>query len=575
VIRLTAIVRALAVAFLVLLASGGAVGSAAPSKERVIVVLRDDVADPAAVAQDLGRAHGFAVGHVYRAALKGFSAEVPVQAIHGLANNPHVAFIDQDLTVQAFGQTVPTGVRRIGDLTNPTAAIDGTDTRVNVDVAVIDTGVDLTHPDLNVATGADAGTDCTGVGSYNDDNGHGSHVSGTIGALDNGSGVVGVAPGVRIHPVKVLNSSGSGSWSNVICGIDWVTQHAGTIKVANMSLGGASSESASNCYGSSLHLAICNSVAAGVTYIVAAGNSAANASGYVPATYDQVITVSALADSDGKPGGLGPATSYGCDDCFASFSNYGAAVDLAAPGVSIYSTYKGGDYATMSGTSMATPHVTGAAALYLATHPGATPAQVQSALETAVEATHMAGDPDGIDEGILNVGTGSTSAPVLTPTPTATAVPPTNTPTATPPTPTLTATPTATATATFTATPTPVPPTATATNPPAPPTATSTPVPTSTPTPTVAPSAPVISGISVSVSRTTATIRWTTDVPASSTVYYGKNGATDLVVTDPTLTTSHSIDLTGLQRRTTYTYVVESTANGLTSDSGARTFRTR
>src|SRR5262249_11441352 len=161
---------------------------------------------------------------------------------------------------------------RIGDLANPTAAIDGTDTRVNVDVAVIDTGVDLTHPDLNVADG----TDCTGIGSYNDDNGHGTHVSGTIGALDNDIGVVGVAPGVRIHPVKVLDSTGNGSWSNVNCGIDWVTQHAGTIKVANMSLGGLSAESASTCGASSLHLAICNSVAAGVTYVVAAGNNAAS-----------------------------------------------------------------------------------------------------------------------------------------------------------------------------------------------------------------------------------------------------------------------------------------------------------
>ncbi len=209
-------------------------GVAAPAKERVIVVLRDDVADPAAVAQDLGRAHGFTVSHVYRSALKGFAAEVPAQAIAGLERNPRVDFIDSDFEVQAFAQPLPTGVDRIDADTNTTAGIDGVDERVDVDVAVINTGSGP-HVDLNVV----GGKDCTGTGSFADNHGHGSHVAGTIGALDNDIGVVGVAPGARIHSLKVLDGAGNGFWSWIICGIDYVTQNAGVIEIANMSLGGA------------------------------------------------------------------------------------------------------------------------------------------------------------------------------------------------------------------------------------------------------------------------------------------------------------------------------------------------
>jgi subtilisin family serine protease len=298
-----------------------------------------------------------------------------------------VRFVSADREVRASAQVAPTGIRRIGASTDgvrQTLANKGT----GIGVAVIDTGIALNHPDL-AANIAPLSTSCVpGTLDANDDYGHGTHVAGTIAGVDNSLGVVGVAPQAKLYAVKVLSATGVGLGSWIICGIDWVTANAtnpdGTqrIHVANMSLGGGGS-SDDNCgltNGDAEHLAICNSTAAGVTYVVAAGNDGTDASGTTPAAYDDtVITVSALADSDGKPGGVGPSTRSGPDDDFASFSNFGRQVAIGAPGVNILSTVPTGvcvlcspsGYATASGTSMATPHVAGAAALFIATHPGA------------------------------------------------------------------------------------------------------------------------------------------------------------------------------------------------------------
>ena len=362
-------------------------------------------------AEDLSAVHarrfGLDVGHVYGAALDGYSARMPAVVAERLEANPSVAWVQPDAPVATAAQTTPTGINRADAELSPTAKINGIDERVNVDVAVIDTGVDLDHPDLNVYTAG--AKNCSTGASADDGNGHGTHVAGTIGALDNTNGVVGMAPGARVWPVRVLNNAGSGSFSSIICGVDYVTANASQIEVANMSLGGGGSDDGNcgNTNNDAMHKAICNSVAAGVTYVVAAGNDAANASGSVPAAYDEVITVRALADFNGLPGGGAPATCRSdVDDPFANFSNYGADVDLIAPGVCINSTWMLGGYNTISGTSMASPHVAGGAALYKANNPGATPAQVKTALQNSGTTDwNNSDDPDGIKEKLLNVAT--------------------------------------------------------------------------------------------------------------------------------------------------------------------------
>jgi len=392
-----------AVTALALAPTGSAGAAPAVAAGQYIVVLSDSAAAQA-TADSHARAYGASVTHVYSHALHGYAATLSADAVKRISADPRVAAVSPDRAVSIDAQTLPTGINRVDADLSPTAAINGVDTRVNVDVAVIDTGVDLDHPDLNVYTAG--AKNCSTGNSADDGNGHGSHVAGTIGALDNAIGVVGVAPGARIWPVRVLNNAGSGSWSSVVCGIDYVTAHASEIEVANMSLGGTGTDSV--CTASdALHYAICRSVAAGVTYAVAAGNESDNAANHVPAAYDEVITVSALADFNGLPGGGAAATCRSdVDDTFADFSNYGADVDIIAPGVCIYSTWKGGGYNTISGTSMATPHVTGGAALYKATHPTATPAAVKSALQAAGNLNwNTATDPDSAHEPLLNVAT--------------------------------------------------------------------------------------------------------------------------------------------------------------------------
>lgn len=364
--------------------------------DRYIVVLKP-YANPNAVALN----HGVRPEFTYSHALNGFAGVIPPARLLALARHHDVESIEEDQVVSIEAQSLPTGVNRSGADSSASAKIDGVDERVNVDIAIIDTGIELSHPDLNVYQNVSF---VTGTRTGNDDHGHGTHVAGTAAAIDNNNGVVGVAPGARLWAVKVLSRSGSGTMSGIIKGVDYVTANASQIEVANMSLGGGNSET--------LKTAIRNSVAKGVVYVVAAGNSATDASGTSPANSSDVLCVSAIADSDGLPGGGGPATSYGADDTFASFSNFGSVVDIAAPGVDILSTYRGNGYAIASGTSMASPHVAGAVGLYLAGQSkpaNATDvANVRAAIISAGcqwsdTAYFTGGSKDGVNEPLLNV----------------------------------------------------------------------------------------------------------------------------------------------------------------------------
>ncbi len=401
----------------------------AAASDRYIVVLRDDT-DAPAVASEHTAAHGLSVSHVYEHALKGYAAAIPVGRLAALKADGRVRSVTADTTIRATdpdarrlaaakkpgtptpgpqpAQVAPTGLQRIGGSTDgvhQTLASKG----AGVGVAILDSGIDLAHPDL---AGAIDGTSCVkGAKTAADDNGHGTHAAGTIGARDNAIGVVGVAPEVTLYAVKVLDNTGYGAFSTIICGIDWVTANADKIAVANLSLGGAgvatpSHADCTNDNADALHTAICRSVKAGITYVAAAGNDSKDATGFVPAAYAEVITVSALTDFNGLPGG-GGVSALGCsgaDDTFAAFSNYGAPITIAAPGACIRSTWPGGGYSTLSGTSMATPHVAGAAALYKTLHPAATPTEVKAGLVAAQEPGPIPSDPDpGYKEGVVHV----------------------------------------------------------------------------------------------------------------------------------------------------------------------------
>lgn len=377
--------------------------------DRYIVVFNDEVTDPAGVARGLARTHGLGLRHTYSAALKGFAAVVPAGRLDVLRADPRVRFVTPDQLDAVHQQEgLPTGIDRIeADQNTSVTASDP----VDVDIAILDTGIDIDHPDLNVFQAVSfAG------GNPDDGMGHGTHVAGTAAAKDDGVGVVGVAPGARLWAVKVCNNGGSCSRSDIIAGIDYVAQHGREIEVANMSLGGVGSDDGAcgTTDGDAEHEAICAAVDSGVVFVVSAGNAQTDASRTVPAAYDEVVTVSALADFDGRPGGLAAPTCMADeDDSRANFSNYGPDVDLMAPGVCIESTWKQGGFNTISGTSMAAPHVTGTVALYAArNHPDGLSgrADVESVMSHVVgagidpkDACGLAvfDDPDGIPEPIV------------------------------------------------------------------------------------------------------------------------------------------------------------------------------
>ena len=370
-------------------------------------------------AAEEARNQGATLRHVYEHAINGYAVRVPnQQVLDRILANPAVDYVQPDKKMKAFAQTLPKGINRVdGDL-SPTKSGDGSGS-VNSDIAILDTGIDTSHPDLFVYKQV---TFVSGTSSGNDDNGHGTMVAGVSAAKDNSQGVVGIAPGARLWAVKVLDRNGGGFDSDIIKGVDYVTDPKNEIDSVNLSFGGDGPDDA-------LHTAISNSVAAGVTYAVAAGNEATDAKSFVPASFPEVITVSAIADSDGKCGSQGPSTSFGPDDTLASFSNYGSIIDLTAPGVDIQTTYKGSSYRSFSGTSASTPFVTGAAALYKSTHPGATPADIRNALTSSGSNPssvcdgkghgYFKGDRDNTHEPLLYLGS-STSADTTLPTVTST-----------------------------------------------------------------------------------------------------------------------------------------------------------
>jgi len=386
--------------------------------ERVIVVLQPD-ADPVAGAAQ-ARGLGARVERTYRSALRAYAASLSPAQARRLAADPAVVAIVPDERIAGedvlAGQTVPTGVSRVFGRTSSAARIDGIDTRVDADVAIYDTGIDPTHPDLAVA----GGYNCTSSNraDWIDEQGHGTHVAGTVGALDNGAGVVGVAPGVRLWAVRILDAKGEGYLSWWLCGLDWIAAQKDPkdparplIEAVNMSVTrwGSDDRSCGTVNKDLLHQAICRVVARGITVVAAAANDSGAASKRTPAAYDEVITVSALADTDGKAGGTGANRcwsfgTYDRDDTFADFSNYGADVDLIAPGKCIWSTKRGQTYGYSSGTSMAAPLVTGAAALYRATRPDAPPSEVRWALQYLGNRDwKIATDPDGRPDILLDV----------------------------------------------------------------------------------------------------------------------------------------------------------------------------
>jgi subtilisin family serine protease len=403
---------------LVVFAPAPALSSSPEGTSAYVVMLAAGAGDPGAVAAEQAGALGFTVGYVYRSALTGFAADLTPPVLAALRADPRVVAVEADRPL-ATTAVMPAGIDRIDADLSVTAGIDDADRpRVDSDVAVLDTGIDKDHPDLNVA----GGFNCAKGHGFDDRLGHGTHIAGIVGALDDGNGVVGVAPGVRLWAVRVLDDEGRGTTKELLCGVDWVTatrldaDPGNDIDVANLSLGGEGGDDGQcgQADGDVLHQAICRSVAAGVTYVVAAGNDGADAAHYTPASYDEVITVSALADSDGRPGGLGgpPPCRDDADDSLANFSNHGPDIDLIAPGVCILSTVpvdgkvanSPRGYGVLTGTSFAAPHVAGAAALWLAGHPGAAPAQVRQALMAAGSADWDATeDLDGIKEPLLDV----------------------------------------------------------------------------------------------------------------------------------------------------------------------------
>lgn len=347
---------------------------------RYIVVFKDQATmsasgvqmSAAAVAGDVSRKYGVLVDKTYQHVIKGAAVTMDHKQAQALANDPSVAYIEQDqrMSISATQSNATWGIDRIDQTSLPLSKTYTYPTSTGVHAYVIDTGVRATHTEFSgrMGNGFDAIKDGNGT---NDCQGHGTHVAGTVGGT-----TWGVAKNVTIHPVRVLGCDGSGTNSGVIAGMDWVVANHVKPAVANMSLGGGASQATDD--------AIARMTNAGVVTVVAAGNDATNACNYSPARAPSAITV-------------GSTTST---DAMSSFSNYGSCVDIYGPGSSITSASRTSDTGStsLSGTSMASPHVAGVAALYLSKNPTATPAQVTSALLTNALNSKITGIPSGVNK---------------------------------------------------------------------------------------------------------------------------------------------------------------------------------